>query len=188
MPGTPRSPHWQPARHCLFDASSFSAETFSSGHTAADSCDGGEAYFETFESLKAASVSLSLHESPSCSNLLPCGLLPDELAELESVAAAAASPALQVEAAVTALSSMALGGGDFLDESVAPLTPTTSHERPLMVVGLVSDPDTAAAPGALGVSGAGTGALRDLVGAAAEVAPARVEPATEPASPIPAAS
>ena len=45
-----------------------------------------EEYVEDFldlNSLKQASTSLDLHESASCSCLLPCGLLPEELAELE---------------------------------------------------------------------------------------------------------
>ena len=32
-----------------------------------------------------ASASLALHESASCAALLPCGLLPEELAELEEL-------------------------------------------------------------------------------------------------------
>ena len=42
----------------------------------------------SLESLKEASASLDLPESESCSLLLPCGLLPEELAELEASALA----------------------------------------------------------------------------------------------------
>ena len=42
----------------------------------------------SLESLKEASASLDLRESESCSLLLPCGLLPEELAELEASALA----------------------------------------------------------------------------------------------------
>ena len=50
--------------------------------------DGEEDFFESLDSLKQASSSLELHESLSCSLLLPCGLLPEELAELEASALA----------------------------------------------------------------------------------------------------
>ena len=42
----------------------------------------------SLESLKEASASLDLRESESCSLLLPCGLLPEELAELEEATGA----------------------------------------------------------------------------------------------------
>ena len=47
-----------------------------------------EDFIESLESLREASASLDLHESQSCSLLLPCGLLPEELAELEASALA----------------------------------------------------------------------------------------------------
>jgi hypothetical protein len=47
-----------------------------------------EEEFLSRDSLKDASTSLELHESQSCSLLLPCGLLPEELAELEASALA----------------------------------------------------------------------------------------------------
>lgn len=57
-------------------------------------------FFESMESLKQSSASLDLHESGSCLLLLPCGLLPEELAELEGSTAASA---MHVEAAVSSL-------------------------------------------------------------------------------------
>ena len=50
--------------------------------------DEDDGWLDSVESLKAASASLTLHASASASLLLPCGLLPEELAELEGSAMA----------------------------------------------------------------------------------------------------
>ncbi|KAL4428380.1 hypothetical protein ABPG75_002469 [Micractinium tetrahymenae] len=74
-----------------------------------------EDFLESVESLKQSSASLDLHESGSCLLLLPCGLLPEELAELEGSAVASA---MHVEEAV---SSLTLTSAE--DEPPSPHTP-----------------------------------------------------------------
>ncbi|PRW44487.1 hypothetical protein C2E21_6606 [Chlorella sorokiniana] len=85
--------------------------------------DEDECYLESLDSLKQASASFALHESASCAALLPCGLLPEELEELESLKLeaellkpAAAAPAATVLKTIAIATS---GSGD----APAPLTP-----------------------------------------------------------------
>lgn len=89
-----------------------------------------EDYFESVESLKQSSASLDLHASGSCLLLLPCGLLPEELAELEGCSAAS----MHVEAAVPSLTLSCAGEGP-----PSPHTPLGS-DPPLLL-----RPDAAAA-------------------------------------------
>ncbi|KAI7842934.1 hypothetical protein COHA_003443 [Chlorella ohadii] len=84
--------------------------------------DEDDCYLESLESLKQASASFELHESASCAALLPCGLLPEELEELESLKLEAdllKSPASPAAATLKSITIATSGSGD----APAPVTP-----------------------------------------------------------------
>ncbi|PSC69957.1 flagellar biosynthesis [Micractinium conductrix] len=100
--------------------------------------DEDDGWLDSVESLKAASASLTLHASASASLLLPCGLLPEELAELEGSAMAST---FNVEAAAKAGGALTLTlAADELDSLPSgPLTPMGKGE--VLVFSETSDED-----------------------------------------------
>lgn len=84
--------------------------------------DEDDCYLESLDSLKQASASFALHESESCAALLPCGLLPEELEELESLKLEADLLKSAAAPAAATLKSITIATSTSVD-APAPLTP-----------------------------------------------------------------